>query len=233
MKVNTKTFNKALISIMRDPNQVITLDANFLIPPDRSSICNISIKFDQFRNGWLEPIFQEFSGLVIHEAVYRELLISDIKNYVDALTNMYLPKIKILKESDLTLTEKALNQTLINKISPHTKYDPVINNREDRGEVRSLAYISVKGIIYFATSDNNVINLVNKIDKTKTYLDNVEIIEMYEVLYYLKSTDKYDNNKLKMLYKYQYYLTEYEKRINSEWGDFILKMDALYKNKEV
>jgi len=36
MKINLSSFNHALKSIINEPNQIITLDANLLIPPDRS-----------------------------------------------------------------------------------------------------------------------------------------------------------------------------------------------------
>jgi len=35
MKINIVHPNPSLISIFEDPTQIITLDANFLIPPDR------------------------------------------------------------------------------------------------------------------------------------------------------------------------------------------------------
>lgn len=36
MKININTLNPSLVSIFQNPTQIITLDANFLIPPDRS-----------------------------------------------------------------------------------------------------------------------------------------------------------------------------------------------------
>ncbi len=38
MRVNLASSNPALLSIMEQPDQMITLDANFLIPPQRSRI---------------------------------------------------------------------------------------------------------------------------------------------------------------------------------------------------
>jgi hypothetical protein len=46
---------------------------------------------------------------------------------------------------------------------------------------------------------------------------------------FIKRTTNNSNNKsLKMLYKYQYYLTKQEKNINPEWGKFIEAMVSLY-----
>ena len=51
---------------------------------------------------------------------------------------------------------------------------------------------------------------------------------MYELIYYLYKSGKYDNKALRILYKYQYYLTAGDKKSNPEWGTFIEEMDALY-----
>ena len=47
-------------------------------------------------------------------------------------------------------------------------------------------------------------------------------------VYYLYKKNKYDKKALRILYKYQYYLTNGDKRVNPEWGSFIEQMDALY-----
>jgi hypothetical protein len=74
MKINLCQLNLALISIIKDPEQVITLDANFIIPPYRRQFSKSSIEFDKFREIWLNPIFEAFPNLAIHEAVYQELV---------------------------------------------------------------------------------------------------------------------------------------------------------------
>lgn len=50
MTVNVVTKNPALESLFMEPHQVITLDANFLIPPDRSMHLIQSISFSQFQS---------------------------------------------------------------------------------------------------------------------------------------------------------------------------------------
>lgn len=114
------------------------------------------------------------------------------------------------------------------KIYPLTKSDPLLDNKDNRGEVKSLAYIAVKGLIYFATHDSNAVQLIEKAEEWTTGLDNVQVIKMYELIFYLYKTDKSDNKALRMLYKYQYYLTSREKQTNPEWGQFISAMEELY-----
>ncbi len=116
--------------------------------------------------------------------------------------------------------ESLLRNTIEQRIYPYTKYDPEIDNKGDRGEVKSLSYIAVKELPYFAAYDNNALQLVEKAEKWFTGLDNVKAIHMFELIYYLcvKKIREIEKN-LKMLYKYQYYLTELEKRTNPEWDN--------------
>lgn len=104
----------------------------------------------------------------------------------------------------------------------------MINNKDDRGEVKSLAYIATKGLLYFAAHDNNAIQLIEKSDDWSTGLDNVKSIQMYEIIYYLYMNDLSSKKDLRILYKYQYYLTKKEKQENPEWGEYISRMDVLY-----
>ena len=52
---------------------------------------------------------------------------------------------------------------------------------------------------------------------------------MYELIYYLYKTNSSDKRGLRMLYKYQYYLTKNEKETNPEWGQFTKAMESIYK----
>lgn len=228
MKIDLSSPNPALQSIFNKPDQIITLDANFLIPPDRSKLVKYSFRFEIFKSIWLDPIFNSFPNLAIHEAVYNELVAPSVKAYADANINSNPQKLIIHRDSSLTLEEQGLRNTIEGKIYPLTNYDPNLNNKDDRGEVKSLAYIAVKGLIYFAAHDSNAILLIEKSGELSTGLDNVQAIKMYELIYYLYVKEKSDKKSLKMLYKYQYYLTRYEKEQNPEWGKFIEVMNELY-----
>ncbi|WHH59762.1 hypothetical protein [Petroclostridium sp. X23] len=228
MDIHLSSPNPTLVSIFSNPGQVITLDANFLIPPDRSRYANKSFDFLVFQRIWLEPIFEAFPNLAIHEAVYDELVLPSVRTYIDTNINNSPPRLTIHKDSSLTAEEYMLRNSIEEKIYPLTKYDPLLDNKDDRGEVKSLAYIAVKGLIYFATHDSNTVQLIEKAEEWMTGLDNVQVIKMYELIFYLYKTDKSENKALRMLYKYQYYLTSHEKQKNPEWGQFINAMEALY-----
>lgn len=228
MNVDLTSSNPALISILGDPNQVITLDANFLIPPDRSRYGVRAFEFNAFQHSWLDPIFEAFPNLAIHEAVYDELLLPDIKSYVDMNINAVPPRLNIYKDSFLTPEENMLRDSMEEKIYPLTNYDPVLDNKDDRGEVKSLAYIAVKGLLYFAAHDSNAIQLIEKAEEWTTGLDNVQAIKIYELIFYLYITNIGDKKALRMLYKYKYYLTQQEKNTNPNWSQFTQAMEALY-----
>ncbi|WKY46088.1 hypothetical protein Q5O14_08335 [Eubacteriaceae bacterium ES2] len=184
MKINLKETNLSLVSIFENPHQIITLDANFLIPPDRSNITKRGFDFPLFKQIWLDPIFSAFSKIAIHESVYKELVSETLCNYVDALKNEDPPKIVIHTDSSLSDAEKILRNSIEKKIYPHTNYDPNLDNKDDRGEVKSLSYIAVKGLLYFAAHDNNALQLIEKAEQWSTGLDNVKAIHMYELIYF-------------------------------------------------
>ena len=228
MKIDITSSNPTLESIFSNPNQIITLDANFIIPPDRGISGIKSFDFHTFKRIWLEPIFKTFPNLAIHEAVYDELISPSVKTYIDLIINEVPPRLFIHKDSSLTQEEYVLRDLIEEKIYPLTKYDPLINNKDDRGEVKSLAYIAVKELLYFAAHDTNAIQLIEKAEVWTTGLDNVRVIKIYELIFFLYRTSTSNKKDLRMLYKYQYHLTKHEKNTNPEWGKFIEAMEAIY-----
>jgi len=204
MKINLTSSNPALDSIFNNPNQLITLDANILIPPYRR-VAKISFNFNKYKDIWLDPLFNTFSNLAIHEAVYDELVSPYLKDYIKRKINEKPSQLKLHKDSSLNENEKILRNAIEEKIYPYTKYEPLIDNKDDRGEVKSLAYIAVKGLIYFASHDSNTIQLIEKAEEWSTSLDDVQAVKMYELIFYLYKTNISYKKDLRKLYKYLYY----------------------------
>jgi hypothetical protein len=230
-KIDFQNANDAFISLIRDPDQEIVLDANFFIPPDRSGqILTLKpMPFEFFESEWIEPVFQKFSNISIHEAVYEEITLNStkIKMFVDKKVQSSPSELKILIDSSLTDPEKALRNGIERYVAIPTNYDPSINNRDDKGEVKSLSYMVAKGIIYFCSHDANALNLIENAEALGTKLDSVQAVHTYEIIYYLS---KFISNrkKLKGLYKYMYFLSCNDRKANCNWGDFIDNMDKLY-----
>lgn len=228
MRVNCSERNPALAGLFKNPDQTIFLDANFLIPPDRTAIGARPIAFEKYCAIWLDPIFDSFSNLAIHESVHSELVADNIKTFTDKKCQELPPKLIVHSDCHLNTAEAALMQTYINRIAPFSKYIPQQGNSDDKGEVLSLAYMAVKGFLYFASHDTLPVHLIRKADELETGLKDMKLLEMFDVIFYLYRTGKYDNKGFRLLYKYLYYLTKRERLENPEWGDFIKKMDLLY-----
>ncbi len=228
MKINLLCKNPALVSLFENPAQTIFLDTNFLIPPDRSKVGARPIALQKYCEIWLEPIFDAFSNLSIHESVYQELVADHAKKYIDNKCRASPPKLVIYSNSILSPLEAALMQTYIKQIAPFSKYIPMLENSDDKGEVSSLAFMATKGFLYFASNDNLPIQLIRKAEDLGTGLQHMRLLEMFDIIFYLYKMGTYDNKGLRLLYKYQYHLTKREKAQNPEWNNFIKKMDLLY-----
>ena len=228
MKVDMSKKNPALESLLTDSAQTIFLDANFFIPPDRSNVGAKPITFSKFCEIWLDPLFDSCTGLAIHEAVYKELVEETVKRYADQKNNEAPTRLRIFKDSELNGMEQDLMRTFIERLARYSKYIPERDNAKDRGEVKSLSYMAVKRYLYFAANDTLPVLLIRNAEELGTGLDDMEVLEMFDVIYFLYRTGKYDNKGLRLLYKYQYHLTGQEKRQNPEWGEFIKQMDLLY-----
>lgn len=230
MNVDLKSQNPAMLRLLGDTNTIVFLDANIFIPPDRSYL-RASIKpmdFQWFKDNWLEPLFVIFLNLAIHEAVYDELIGNLVKTYVDAKINTDPARLQIFYDTDLTDLESGLLITFIHKLSVHSSYNPDMNNSKDRGEVRSLSYMTVKGYLYFAANDDLPRRLIENACELRTGLDGMSFLHVYELIFLLYKKRCSDSKALKTLYKYIYFMTKHEKNTNPEWSVFIDCMDVLY-----
>lgn len=213
MKVDTRNKNKALESLFADPAQIVFLDANFFIPPDRSGLMDRSrikvkaISFPKFCEIWLDPIFEEFPNLAIHESVYNELVASAVKEYADAKQTESPSRLRIYSDAELTTIEHSLMETYISKLAEYSQYVPQLDNAKDRGEVKSLSFMAVKKFLYFAANDTLPKRLIREADELKTGLDDIELLEMYDVIYYLYRTDRYPNLAVIPLQLLGYYVS--------------------------
>lgn len=110
MRVDVEKKNPALESLFTDPEQTIFLDANFFIPPDRSRMGTKPIPFLKFCEIWLDPIFDAFPNLAIHESVYHELVADAVKKYADERQSESPSHLRVYKDAELNEAEQALMQ---------------------------------------------------------------------------------------------------------------------------
>ncbi|MFF2878140.1 hypothetical protein ACFVR2_17645 [Gottfriedia sp. NPDC057991] len=228
-KVNISERNEALVSLIENYAQVIPMDACILIPPNRqkenSSIPEIDFKL--YKKLWLDPIFLTFPYLAIHEAVLKECFTpADLYSFLTG--EIAKNRLVLLSDNNLTTTEKTYRDSIEIKIAKYTSYNPVQDNSDDRGEVKTLAHIKTKNYLYFCSRDSNAIRLVQNSEKYETSLDNIHVLHIYEIAYYLVRMNMCTSNQMKTIYKYIYHLTPKEKSNNLSWGEFLTAMDTLY-----
>ena len=228
--VNTSIQNDALLSLITDSIQIITLDANFIIPPDRSKE-NSQVKaipFEWFKTYWLKPLLYQFPYLAIHEAVQREIQTELAKKFVADLVYGNPPLMILLSDAVFTDFEEIFRKSVEARIAYYTSYDPIIDNSKDRGEVKSLAHIATRGLLFFCSHDSQAIRLIEQTEQLNTQLDSVKAIRFYEIIYFLAKKKLGVNQALRTLYKYIYHLTLSDKKCNPTWSEFLEKMDQQY-----
>ena len=114
---------------------------------------------------WLDPIFDAFPNLAIHESVYHELVADAVKKYADERQSESPSHLRVYKDAELNEAEQALMQAYISKLAEYSQYIPERDNAKDRGEVRSLSFMAVKRFLYFAANDTLPMNLIRKADE--------------------------------------------------------------------
>lgn len=176
----------------------------------------------------MDPLFDCFSKLSIHESVKDELVEETVKGYAMQQIVSNPNKLSVYENSTLSVSEKIVYDTYVNKLAVHSKYMPNQNNADDKGEILSLAYMATKNFMYFAANDNLAIRLVKNADQLNTGLGHMSVIQTYEILYYFYRMKIGETKSLRAMYKYLYKLTKREKDENPDWGDFIQQMDQLY-----
>lgn len=231
MKIDTINANDAVLAIIKDTSGKVFLDANIFIPPDRTKLgAKRAIEFGFYRETILAPLFDNWSGLAIHESVFEELVEGEVKSFADEMNNRIPSKLEIHYNSGLSENEKNLYNTNVDKLSQYSDYQPDIDNSDDRGEILSLSYMAVKEYIYFSANDHLPISLITRAVELETGLDYMNVIQMYEIIYVLFKLGLSDNEKLRKLYKYMYYSTNRDKKDNPCWSDFIDAMNSIYKD---
>lgn len=200
-----------------------------LIPPNRSKVLGPQavLDFDFYRRIWLDPLFKTFPYLAIHQAVYEEVIVKpNLSRYID--NKIQQQALLLLKDEELTEEEEFIRRSVEQKIAAPTNYEPELDNKDDRGEVKSLAYIHVKELIYFCSNDSNALRLVEHADKLETNLDSLITLRLYEIIYYLVTLRMASPKTMRSLYKFHYLATRHEKSTNPNWQEFKEGMDTLY-----
>lgn len=185
------------ISLKSLCQQPIMFDANIFMVGIQDRMSDPNCSFENIKKLFLIPIFESFSQIIIHEAVYNELD-EEAKNFVAQYINK---NTFIVKEGGL-YGKDPLYTTIFNDISQHERVRYVRGTSKDRGEVYSLAYASYNQINYFSSKEI----MVDDIAKDIPVLEQIDIITfdvivLLSYLYYMKKNDTSNNKALKSAYK--------------------------------
>ncbi|MFA6844465.1 MAG: hypothetical protein WCR02_01935 [Sphaerochaetaceae bacterium] len=222
--------NTAFAGLLESKGKELLLDANIFIPPDRSSSFSQyhPLSFIDYCEIWLTPLFNTFTGVAIHSAVYQEIVKIEQKAFVDQLIKDN--KLAVVNDSMLDSREKTFRDTIETKLI-HTGllfYDSQQNNKKDRGEVKTLSYAAAKGIHLFSTYDHVPVELVTHSEKLQTGLDSISIIYGFELIHALTKLPNSNKSGLRKLYKDLYYFSPQEKKSNPNWEFFLKLLDSFY-----
>lgn len=221
--------NPGFEEFQKMPEDLVVVDANFFLPPNRTSLgARNWYTFEEYRSVWLDPLCGLLPSLALHEAVWQELVDPAPQAYIQRLLTSTPPQITLLSDDDLPPAALPIRETVESLIAPYSKYDPNLDNRADRGEIKTLAHMAAAGYTFFASNDGMALRLIEKTDVLGTSLDNLRTIRLYEALYLLVRTGRTSFENAKNLYKYMYRLTKREKELNPTWSEFYTQMDTLY-----
>ncbi len=229
MIIDFSKINFALVNIITHRDSIIFLDANVLISPDRTKLgAQKALDFNLYKETVLNPLFDNWSGLCVHEAVYDEFVAESVKAFADEMKDKTEARLVIHSNSELSENERGLYNSNIDKLAKYSNYNPDIDNTDDRGEIQSLAFMAVKGYIYFSSNDGLPIRLITRAEEYNSGLGDMGIIQLYEIIYVLHKFQLSDDENLRLIYKYVYYATSKDKKKNLGWSEFLNRMDKLY-----
>lgn len=178
-------------------NEPVLFDANIFMVGIENRGSDKNCAFDNMKKLFIEPLFQSFTNILIHEEVYKELD-DDARKYVDSYIGR---NVSIVYENGLYGTDP-LYTTIFNNISSHNLVRYSRGNSKDRGEVYSLAYAAFHGINYFCSREIMVDNVAHDLlDLKDVKIITFDIVLLQAYLYYASKSDTTNNKALKAVYK--------------------------------
>ncbi len=147
-------------------------------------ITDSNYNFCNIKNALLDPWFEYFDKILIHEYIYNHELDANSKKYIDEKINigkaeiLHTPKHNIQYDSYLYELE---NHDLLKSSC----------RRKNAGEIHSIAYAKLFNIPYFSTNDYDATVACNEI---KTF-NSVEIIGLEKLLVIAETTLSLEDSK--------------------------------------
>lgn len=127
----------------------VLFDANIFMVGISDRVSDKDYTFENMKKMYIEPLFESFTDIYIHEEVYKEL---DEKS--KAFVDLYIGKnVTVVGEGDLYGRDPRYT-TIFNHIAGHELVNYVRGRSKDRGEVYSLAYAAYHNMNYFCSKES-------------------------------------------------------------------------------
>lgn len=178
-------------------NKPILFDANIFMVGIEDRVSDKNCSFESMKEKFIEPLFDSFTDIYIHNEVYRELD-ADAKALVDS----YVGKnVTIVDEDGLYGTDPRYT-TIFNNIAKHELVNYSRGQSKDRGEVYSLAYAAYHNMNYFCSKEIMVDNVAHDLaDLQDIDVVTFDVILLTAFVYYAKKGDNSHSKGLKAMYK--------------------------------
>ena len=175
MDVDVHKSNCVLQELLKGNKQDIFIDANIIIPPDRKKLgAQHAFDFHSYKSMWLIPIRDHIKTLYIHESAMDEIVEDNLRDFIVSCDSNFIEK----SNSELSPYELYVMGTYIDKLSVFSEYNPEIDNSKDRGEILTLSYMATKGYSILSSCDGLVMNLIEKLDSSKTNLIGMKVLHI-------------------------------------------------------
>lgn len=146
---------------------------------------------------YIQPLFESFTDICIHNEVYKELD-ENAKKMVDT----YIGKNVTIVKEDGVYGIDPLYTTIFNHIAGHELVNYKRGNSKDRGEVYSLAYAAYHKMNYFCSKEIMVDNIAHELkDLQDIDIITFDIIVLAAYIYYVHKNDSSNTKGLKSIYK--------------------------------
>lgn len=173
----------------------IMFDANIFMVGIGERYSNSNCSFENMKNIYLIPLFENFQHIIIHEMVYNELD-KDAKALVDSYSN-----VEIVSEGNLYGVDPQYT-TIFQNIASHERVNYDRRSSKDRGEVYSLAYAAFYNINLFCCKEIMVDDVARDLEDLKEIdVITYDVIVLLAYLHHNKKGDKEYNKALKSIYK--------------------------------
>ncbi len=178
-------------------NKPVLFDANIFMVGISERCSDKNSSFENMKKLYIEPLFESFKDIYIHNEVYKELD-DEARNFV----NNYRDRNVAIVQSDSLYGTDPVYTTIFNNIANHELVNYKMGSSKDRGEVYSLAYAAYHNMNYFCSKEIMVDNVARELAELKDVdIITFDVVLLQAYVYYAQRNDNTHSKGLKSMYK--------------------------------